>query len=360
MLDWVAVQSEYDVLVQKLTNASLEQMDQRGRVELQKKTSLYRQVLDLHNQTLEVEQAIEDGKKHVASESGEMRALFDEEIAENQAKLDQLQIELEELLYPVDEMDSRSVFMEIRAGTGGQEAALFAYDLFKMYSNYALTKGWAVSVVEENSTDIGGLKELIAYVKGKDVYKFLKFESGVHRVQRVPKTESSGRIHTSTVTVAILPEVDDVDVNINPGDLRVDVYRSSGAGGQHVNTTDSAVRITHIPSGLVVTCQDERSQIKNKAKALKVLQARLFAFEKGKRDAEISAQRKQQVGGGERAEKIRTYNFPQNRITDHRLELTLKKLDIVMQGDLHDILNPLWQWGVQQRRAKGSILGLIS
>jgi len=357
MLDWVSVQSEYDSLVLKLTNASL---DQKERVELQKKASLYGQTLELHKQILELETAVIDGKKHLDQEEGEMRALFEEEVSENQAKIIELQNELEDLLYPADAMDSHSVFVEIRAGTGGQEAALFAADLFKMYSNYALLKGWSVSIVEEHSTDIGGFKELIAYVKGKNVYKFLKFESGVHRVQRVPRTESAGRIHTSTVTVAILPEVDDVDININPNDLRIDVYRSSGAGGQHVNTTDSAVRITHIPSGLVVTCQDERSQIKNKAKALKVLQARLYEFEKEKREAEISAQRKQQVGSGERAEKIRTYNFPQNRVTDHRFDLTLKKLDMVLQGDMDDLIKPLWQWDMQQRRSKGSILNSLS
>jgi peptide chain release factor 1 len=353
MLDWLAVQSEYDEMSHKLSNPSLEQ---RERAELQKKATLYGLVLGLHQKINDLEASISESKKQAEQETGEMKSLFEEEVRENEAKLAELVLELDDMLYPANEHDSRSVFLEIRAGTGGQEAALFAADLFKMYSIYALAKGWVVSIVESSSTDIGGYKELIVHIKGKNVYRFLKFESGVHRVQRVPKTETAGRIHTSTVTVAVLPEVDDVDVNINPGDLRIDVYRSSGAGGQHVNTTDSAVRITHIPSGLVVTCQDERSQIKNKAKALKVLQSRLYDFEQSKRDAEISAQRKQQVGGGERAEKIRTYNFPQNRVTDHRTEITLKKLDMVMQGDLDDLIQPLLQWDVQQRREKGSTL----
>ncbi len=350
MLDWNVIQKEYEALVEKLANQDL---DQRTRATLQRQASHYAAVLDLHKQIVEQQENIQACTQQAEKEQGEMKTLYEEEIAAARPKLDFLEKQLEEKLYPTDERNERSVFLEIRAGTGGQEAALFAADLFKMYSAYALAKGWKTSIVECSLTDLGGFKELIAYIEGKNVFKYLKFESGVHRVQRVPKTEAAGRIHTSTVTVAVLPEAEDVDISINPSDLRVDVYRSSGAGGQHVNTTDSAVRITHIPTGVVVTCQDERSQIKNKAKAMKVLQARLFEAEREKREAEERAARKQQIGGGERAEKIRTYNFPQNRVTDHRVDVTLKKLDMVMQGDLEDLIQPLLGKEMVDRRAQG-------
>ncbi len=350
MLDWIVIQKEYDELAEKLNNQNL---DQRTRAGLQREASLYGAVLDFHKQISALQENIKACKQNAEKESGEMRALYEEEIAESQPKLIELEKQLEEKLYPTDERNERSVFLEIRAGTGGQEAALFALDLYKMYSIYALNRGWKVSIVECSQTDLGGFKELIAYIEGKNVFKFFKFESGVHRVQRVPKTEGAGRIHTSTVTVAVLPEAEEVDVSINAGDLRVDVYRSSGAGGQHVNTTDSAVRITHIPTGLVVTCQDERSQIKNKAKAMKVLQARLYEAERERREAQERVARKQLIGGGERAEKIRTYNFPQNRVTDHRTEVTLKKLDMVMQGDMEDLLTPLLEKEMIDRRAQG-------
>jgi len=350
MLDWNVIQKECDVLSEKLANQNL---DQRTRATLQRQASHYTAVLDLHKQISELQEIISTSTQQAEKEQGDMRALYEEEALEAQPKLAQLEKQLEEKLYPTDERNERSVFLEIRAGTGGQEAALFATDLFKMYSLYAATKGWRVSIVECSQTDLGGFKELIAYIEGKNVYKFLKFESGVHRVQRVPKTETAGRIHTSTVTVVVLPEVEEVDVSINPSELRVDVYRSGGAGGQHVNTTDSAVRITHVPTGIVATCQDERSQIKNKAKAMKVLQARLYEAEREKREAVEHAARKQQIGGGERAEKIRTYNFPQNRVTDHRVDVTLKKLDMVMQGDLEDLLVPLLEKEMIDRRAQG-------
>jgi peptide chain release factor 1 len=326
-------------------------LDSKARIQMQKRSSQLAEILGLHNQITELEKTIADCTQQKDKEEGELKELYTQEINESQTKKVALERELEDILYPTDPQDDRSVFLEIRAGAGGQEAALFAADLFKMYSSYAENRGWHVSVAEEASTDLGGFKELIMHIQGKKVYKFLKFESGVHRVQRVPKTETAGRVHTSTVTVAVLPELDDVDVTINTNDLRIDTYRAGGAGGQHVNKTDSAVRITHIPSGLVVACQDERSQIKNRQKAMKILQARLIAYEKEKKDAEISASRKQQVGTGERAEKIRTYNFPQNRVTDHRTEITLKKLDMVMQGDMDDLINPLIDWERTQRRA---------
>lgn len=241
-------------------------------------------------------------------------------------------------------------FLEIRAGTGGQEAALFAGDLLRMYTLYAAKKGWKTAIVNESSTDLGGYREVVIEIKGKRVYGHLKHESGVHRVQRVPATETQGRVHTSTATVAVLPEVEDVEVNINPNDLRIDVYRASGAGGQHVNTTDSAVRITHIPTGVVVACQDERSQHKNKAKALKVLQSRIFASIQEKQEAEQSQKRKEMVGSATRSEKVRTYNYPQNRITDHQVDVTLKNLDVVMEGDLEPIIEALMQRDDAERR----------
>jgi len=350
MLDWESIKKEYDDLISRLTDSSL---DQKKRAEIQKKSSKLSELLAAKEKVSTLELRIEDNKK--LAEQEDFKELALEENVELEGELKVARRELDELLYPPDERDNRSVFLEIRAGAGGQEAALFVSDLFKMYSNFALSNRWEVSVVDASSTDIGGYKELIVHIKGKKVYRHLKFESGVHRVQRVPETEGSGRIHTSTVTVAVLPEVDDVDVTINPQDLRIDVFRAQGAGGQHVNTTDSAVRIVHIPTGLVVSCQDERSQIKNKAKAMKVLKARLFELEKQKREAEISEQRKQQVGMGDRAEKIRTYNYPQNRVTDHRVNLTLKKLDIVIQGDMSDLIGPLLEWDLAERRKRTTL-----
>ncbi len=253
-------------------------------------------------------------------------------------------------LFPPDERDDRSVFLEIRAGAGGQEAALFAADLMRMYMMYALEKGWKTSVVSESSTDLGGYREVVLHIEGPGVFGHLKFESGVHRVQRVPKTETQGRIHTSTVTVAVLPEAEEVEMTINPADLRIDVFRAGGAGGQHVNKTESAVRITHIPTGVVVSCQDDRSQHKNKATAMKVLKSRLLQQQREKNEAEASKQRKEQVGTGERAEKVRTYNFPQNRVTDHQVDVTLKKLDRVLEGDMDEIIQPLREKERNNRR----------
>lgn len=353
MLDWTALQAEYDAAQERLVDQNI---DQKERITLQKRSSQLATILEQHREIVACEKIVAESEAQAYAESGELRELFQQEANEARTRKETLERELEDALYPADEHDSRSVFIEIRAGAGGQEAALFAANLHDTYTAYALRKGWQASIVEEHQTDLGGFKELIIHLQGKNAYKHLKFESGVHRVQRVPKTESAGRVHTSTVTVAVLPELEDVEINISQGDLRIDTYRAGGAGGQHVNRTDSAVRITHIPSGIVVACQDERSQIKNRAKAMKVLQARLLAFEKEKRDAIVSADRKQQVGSGDRAEKIRTYNYPQNRITDHRVEsLTLKKLDIIMQGDMDDLIFPLIDWDRQQRRENTKI-----
>lgn len=271
----------------------------------------------------------------------ELGELAQAEIIELKEKEAELENKLKILLIPKDPNDERNVFLEIRAGTGGDEAGLFAGDLFRMYSRYAESKRWKLNTISISETDIGGIKELIASIEGKNVYSRLKYESGVHRVQRIPTTETGGRIHTSTATVAILPEVDDVEIDIDEKDLRVDTYRASGAGGQHVNKTDSAIRITHVPTGIVVQCQDERSQHKNRAHAMKMLRSKLFEIEEEKRLSEISDSRKSQVGTGERSEKIRTYNFPQGRITDHRIGLTLHKMESILNGDMDELIESL-------------------
>jgi len=272
----------------------------------------------------------------------ELREMAKEEVVEAENKREELEQELQILLLPKDPNDNRNIFLEIRAGTGGDEAAIFSGDLARMYQRYAERKGWSTEIINENRGEHGGYKEVIMRVSGQNVYSQLKFESGTHRVQRVPETESQGRVHTSACTVAIMPEVDSVDeVEINPADLRIDTYRASGAGGQHVNRTDSAIRITHIPTGLVVECQDERSQHKNRSRAMSVLQARLLAAEQEKQQAEQSANRKLQVGSGDRSERIRTYNYPQGRLTDHRINLTLYKLEEIMEGGLEHVVQPL-------------------
>ncbi len=278
----------------------------------------------------------------------ELRELASLELDEAKKQLPLLEEELKILLLPKDPNDDRNVIVEIRGGTGGEESSLFAYDLFRMYSMYAERKGYKIEVVSLNETGLGGYKEVSFIVSGQGAYSRFKFESGTHRVQRVPQTESSGRIHTSAVTVAVLPEADDVEVDINPNDLEIDTFRSSGAGGQHINKTSSAIRITHKPTGMVVECQDERSQYKNKDKAMKVLKSRLLKMEQDKQNEAIASDRRSQVGSGDRSEKIRTYNFPQSRVTDHRIGLTLYKLDEVMNGNLDEVIDPL----VTARRAE--------
>ena len=272
----------------------------------------------------------------------ELREMAKEEVLAAEERREQLEQQLQILLLPKDPNDNRNIFLEVRAGTGGDEAAIFSGDLARMYQRYAERQGWSTEIINENRGEHGGFKEIILRVSGQNVYSQLKFESGTHRVQRVPETESQGRVHTSACTVAIMPEVDSVDeIDINPADLRIDTYRASGAGGQHVNRTDSAIRITHIPTGVVVECQDERSQHKNRARAMSVLQARLLAAAQEKQHAEQSENRKLQVGSGDRSERIRTYNYPQGRLTDHRINLTLYKLEDIMEGGLEHVIQPL-------------------
>ena len=289
----------------------------------------------------EVLQSVQDAKD-ILGESGldeEMKELAKMELSEGEEKTEQLEEELKILLLPKDPNDDRNVILEIRAGTGGDEAALFGADLLRMYTMYAESKGWKVEVMDMNDTGIGGIKEAEVLIKGKGAYSRLKYESGIHRVQRVPETEASGRIHTSAATVAVLPEVDDVEVDLDPNDVRVDVYRASGNGGQCVNTTDSAVRLTHIPTGLVVTCQDEKSQIKNKEKAFKVLKSRLYDKMVQEQNEKIASERRSMVGSGDRSGRIRTYNFPQGRVSEHRTGMTLYKLDSFMNGNLDEIID---------------------
>ncbi len=287
-------------------------------------------------------QELEDANLLIEEETDpEMKEMAKEEVKGLEDGLEESEQKLKTLLIPKDPLDSKNTIMEIRAGTGGDEAALFAADLFRMYSRLSETRGWKLEVMSTNEINLGGFKEIIFSISGKNVYGDLKYESGVHRVQRVPSTESGGRVHTSAVTVAVLPEAEDTDIDIKTEDLKIDVFRSSGPGGQSVNTTDSAVRITHLPTGVVVTCQDEKSQIKNKAKALRVLRSRLLEAEEAKKAKERADARKTQVGSGDRSERIRTYNFPQNRLTDHRINLTLYRLDYIIEGDMNEVIEAL-------------------
>jgi peptide chain release factor 1 len=282
-------------------------------------------------------------------ENKEFEDLAKEEIKRLEKEKEEIEREIKRLLVPKDERDAKNVILEIRAGVGGEEAALFAADLLNMYQKYAEEKGWKFSILSAQKTGLGGYKEVIALIEGKDAYAKLKYESGVHRVQRVPKTEAGGRIHTSTATVAVLPEADETEVQINPEDLKIETFRASGAGGQYVNTTESAVRITHIPTGIVVSCQDERSQFQNKLKAMKILYARLKDYYERQKEEKIAQERREQVGTGERSEKIRTYNFPQNRVTDHRINYTSHRLQDILEGRLDEIISALEEHEMEEK-----------
>jgi peptide chain release factor 1 len=289
-----------------------------------------------------IQNELENNQKILEEDADEeILVMARDEILDLRKQMIAIEQKIKIMILPRDPRDERSIIMEVRAGTGGEEAALFALDLFRMYSRYAEAKKWESEILSQNETDKGGFKEVIFSIQGKGVYSKLKYEGGTHRVQRVPETETQGRVHTSAVTVAIMPQVDDVDIKISPSDLKIDVFRSSGPGGQSVNTTDSAVRITHMPSNLTVTCQDEKSQHKNKDKAMKVLRARLYDLEQSKQQDEMARERKQQVGSGDRSERIRTYNSPQERVTDHRIGLTLHKLTLILQGELNEIIDAL-------------------
>jgi peptide chain release factor 1 len=303
--------------------------------QLEEIASIHRVIEELEKQTEQAQTLVQEEK------DPQMRDLAREELKELETKLSENEDKLKFLLIPRDPLDEKNIIMEIRAGTGGEEAALFASDLYRMYSRFAESKGWKFEIMNTNDTELGGIKEIVFSVSGNNVYENLRYESGVHRVQRVPATEASGRIHTSAVTVAVLPEADETEIDIKQEDLRIDVMRAGGPGGQCVNTTDSAVRITHLPSGITVHCQDEKSQIKNKAKAMRILRARIYEMEEAKAAAQRAEARKTQVGSGDRSQRIRTYNFPQNRLTDHRISLTLYKLDIIMQGGVEELFDAL-------------------
>ncbi len=331
------VENRYDELEQLLADPKVLGSPKEMQ-RLAKERAGIAKLVDTYRAYKKVGEEIDASHSLLAESDEEMRELAKEELQSLRERQAALEEEIKILLLPQDPRDDKNIFLEIRAGTGGEEAALFAATLFRMYAKYAEMNHWRVEVMSQNSTGLGGFKEIIGLIEGQKVYSRLKYESGVHRVQRVPVTESSGRIHTSAVTVAVLPEADEVEVEINPNDLRIDVYRSSGPGGQSVNTTDSAVRITHLPTGMVVTCQDEKSQHKNKAKALKVLRARLLDQLVEAQRNEISEDRKSQVGSGDRSERVRTYNFPQNRVTDHRVGVTLHRLDSFLEGEIDELI----------------------
>jgi len=342
MFDKLAdVERRYEELERRLLDPEVA-LNHQEYARLSKERAGLEEIVQRYRDWKRVQRELENNRALAAEDDEELRELAREEVAKLERRREELEEELRRLLLPKDPNDERNVVLEIRAGAGGNEASLFAEELFRMYSRYAERRGWKVEVLSASRSEIGGLKEIVALVQGRGAYSRLKYEGGVHRVQRVPETEAAGRIHTSTVTVAVLPEAEEVEVAIDEAkDLRIDVFRASGPGGQSVNTTDSAVRITHLPTGLVVTCQDEKSQHKNKAKALKILRARLLERARAEQQAALAQNRRSMVGSGERAEKIRTYNFPQSRVTDHRIGLTLHALDRVLDGELDPIIDAL-------------------
>lgn len=348
-----ALNERYDELGRKLADPEV-LADPEEMRKIAKAHSELEEVVSLYRQYKQVESDLQTAEELLAEKPSEEEAqLLKAEISDLEAKQENLREELRILLLPKDPNDEKNVIVEIRAGTGGEEAALFAADLFRMYTRYGENLGWKTEIMNANPTELGGFKEIIFMVEGKGAYSRLKFESGVHRVQRIPTTETGGRIHTSAATVVVLPEVEEVELEINPNDLRVDVYRSSGHGGQSVNTTDSAVRITHLPTGMVVTCQDEKSQLKNKEKGLKILRARLLDRIIQEQQDELANTRRSMVKSGDRSERIRTYNYPQNRVTDHRIGLTLHRLDAIIAGDLEELISNLILSEQAQRLKEG-------
>ncbi len=335
------IEQNFEELNQQLSSPDVTN-DINAYTKLMKQQSALGEIVEKYREVKKMTEDLEGAKQVLeATEDPDMRELAELEIAELEASVASAEEELKVLLIPKDPNDEKNVILEIRAGTGGDEATLFAAEILRMYARYAEIQGWKMEIMDASDTGVGGLKEAFAMIEGDSVYSKMRFESGVHRVQRVPQTESSGRIHTSAITVAVLPEAEEVDVQIDQNDLRIDTFCSSGPGGQSVNTTYSAVRITHLPTGLVVSMQDEKSQIKNREKAMKVLRARLQEIEELKQHEEMASERKSMVGSGDRSEKIRTYNFKENRVTDHRIGLTIHQLELVMQGDLDQIIEPL-------------------
>lgn len=336
-----ALEERYGVISEKISDPDVIADIETWRKYMKENSDLT-PIIEKYREYKKLKKTIADDREMLeAGEEKELEELLKEELSEAEEAIEKVSEELKILLLPKDPNDEKNVIMEIRGGTGGEEAALFAADLMRMYSMYAEAHRWKIDILNSSPTDIGGYKEVCFSIEGHGAYSKFKFESGVHRVQRVPSTESGGRIHTSAVTVAVLPEVEEVEVDIDPNDLRIDVFRAGGPGGQCVNTTDSAVRITHIPTGIVVSCQDEKSQFKNKDKAMKILRSRIYEVMEEKRHKEIADERRQQVGSGDRSERIRTYNFPQGRVTDHRINLTLYKLEQVLNGELDEIIDAL-------------------